>query len=143
MMVASRRLTLTVMVTWTLGRRNLLHALDALKVQHIVTAHALLARIRAQGTSLEDIEDRFLAIEDLRRQMTPGDKLWALGQTYFNWSALRRVTVPDTAAVLFTSGSESVPKAVPLSHRRYLVVPPAGKGTSPSPLPGSRRLANQ
>ena len=109
-----------VMVNWTLGRRNLLHALDALKVQRIVTANALLARIRAQGTSLEDIEDRFLAIEDMRGQMSPWDKLWALGQAYFNWSVLRQATVPDTAAVLFTSGSESVPKAVPLSHRNVM-----------------------
>ena len=109
-----------VLVNWTLGRRNLLHALDALKVQHIVTANALLARIRAQGTSLEAIEDRFLAIEDMRAKMSPWDKLWALGQAYFNWSALRQGTVPDTAAVLFTSGSESVPKAVPLSHRNVM-----------------------
>ena len=109
-----------VMVNWTLGRRNLLHALDALEVQHIVTANALLARIRGQGTSLEAIEDRFLAVEDMRGQMSPWDKLWALGQAYFNWSVLRQVTVPDTAAVLFTSGSESVPKAVPLSHRNVM-----------------------
>jgi acyl-CoA synthetase (AMP-forming)/AMP-acid ligase II/1-acyl-sn-glycerol-3-phosphate acyltransferase/acyl carrier protein len=109
-----------VMVNWTLGRRNLLHALNALDVDHIITARALLSRIGTQGVELDDIEDRFVALEDLRTEFTFWDKLKALVNSYVTWQELMDITPPDTAAVLFTSGSESVPKAVPLTHKNLL-----------------------
>ena len=109
-----------VMVNWTLGRRNLLHALDSLEVAHIVTAEALLTKIRAQGIHLDDIETRFLTLESIRTRLTPGAKLRALIKARFSWTDLTHVTVPDTAVVLFTSGSENVPKAVPLTHRNIM-----------------------
>nr|MCR5379652.1 AMP-binding protein [Lentisphaeria bacterium] len=38
----------------------------------------------------------------------------------FNWSSLRNAPVQDTAVILFTSGSENLPKAVPLTHGNLL-----------------------
>ncbi len=109
-----------VMVNWTLGRRNLKHTLDSLKVTHIVTAQALLSRITAQGIELDDLMDRFLPLEQMRTRMSRWEKLTALVKSRLSWSELSHVQPSETAVVLFTSGSESVPKAVPLSHRNIL-----------------------
>ncbi len=109
-----------VMVNWTLGRRNLQHVLESLDVRHIVTARALLSRITAQGIDLADLMDRFIPLESLRKQITLSEKLSAWVKSRLSWSDLYGTKPPETAVVLFTSGSESVPKAVPLTHRNIL-----------------------
>ncbi|MFC1764875.1 AMP-binding protein [Planctomycetota bacterium] len=109
-----------VMVNWTLGRRNLKHTLDSLNVQHIVTARTLLTRLGSQGIDLGDILERFICLEDLRGCFSWQDKLSAWMRSWGRWQELTTAPVPDTAAVLFTSGSENVPKAVPLTHSNIL-----------------------
>ncbi|MCG8700186.1 MAG: AMP-binding protein, partial [Bacteroidales bacterium] len=109
-----------VMVNWTLGKRNLLHALDSLDVKHVVTARALLTKLSGQGIDLGEILDRFVCVEDVRTRFSVGDKLKAKLASYGSWSNLKQAEIPETAAMLFTSGSENVPKAVPLTHRNIL-----------------------
>jgi len=109
-----------VLVNWTLGRRHLKHALDSLSVRHIVTAQALLSRLAAQGIELDDLTDRFLPLEVLRGRISKWEKLTALVKSRTSWSELAKAQPSETAVVLFTSGSESVPKAVPLTHHNIL-----------------------
>jgi long-chain-fatty-acid--[acyl-carrier-protein] ligase len=109
-----------VMVNWTTGARALRHSLDSLGVATVVTARALIAKLGTTGIDLSDIEDRFLFVEDLLAAVTPVQKVRAAVTSRVSWSALQEVTPPDTAVVLFTSGSENLPKAVPLTHRNLL-----------------------
>jgi long-chain-fatty-acid--[acyl-carrier-protein] ligase len=109
-----------VMVIWTTGARALRHSLDSLGVATVVTARALVAKLGTSGIDLSGIEDRFLFVEDLLAAVTPAQKVRAAVTSRVSWSALEGVTPPDTAVVLFTSGSESLPKAVPLTHRNLL-----------------------
>jgi long-chain-fatty-acid--[acyl-carrier-protein] ligase len=109
-----------VMVNWTAGARALRHSLDSLGVETVVTARALVAKLGASGIDLSGIEDRFVFVEDLLASVTPGQKLRAAISARLNWAALEAATPPGTAVVLFTSGSESLPKAVPLTHRNLL-----------------------
>ncbi|MBN1508405.1 MAG: AMP-binding protein [Sedimentisphaerales bacterium] len=109
-----------VMVNWTLGRRNLQHALDSLSVRHVITAQALLSRVRARGVELDDLEGRFVLLDDMRSRIRGREKLIAFVKAHARWSELSQANPPEAAVVLFTSGSESVPKVVPLTHRNIL-----------------------
>jgi acyl carrier protein len=109
-----------VMVNWTTGSRNLVHSLDLVGVQRVITARALLTRIESLGIRLDALRDRFVLAEDLRAGVSVGVKIRALVQSRASWAALRKRRPPDVAVVLFTSGSESLPKAVPLSHANLL-----------------------
>jgi long-chain-fatty-acid--[acyl-carrier-protein] ligase len=109
-----------VMLNWTVGERNLAHALDLLGIRHVLTADALLRKLNEQGVALEAVADRFLTVETLAPRISKMAKLSALLQSRLSWRALRRAKVPATAVVLFTSGSESLPKAVPLTHGNLL-----------------------
>ena len=109
-----------VMVNWTTGARNVGHALDLTEVRHVLTAGPLVARLESQGIDLTGLKDRFVLLETLAREVSVATKLWAGIRSRTNWSALWRVQVPDTAVVLLTSGSESLPKAVPLTHANLL-----------------------
>jgi len=109
-----------VMVNWTLGPRNVLHCLDLVDCPRIVTAKALIERIAEQGIDLSELSERFVFLEQVARGITLRAKLRAAARSRLGWSALEDAAVPDTAAILFTSGSESLPKAVPLTHENLL-----------------------
>ena len=111
-----------VMVNWTLGGGNLRRCLDSVGVERVLTSRQLLARLRSQGVDLGGIDERFVAVEDISSALRPTAKLSAWVRSRLSWASLRRAAAgaPEIAAVLFTSGSESVPKAVPLTHRNLL-----------------------
>ena len=109
-----------LLVNWTTGRRNLLHTCDITGVRHILTSATLAARLDAQGVELDGVRERFVMLEELGQRLTWRRKLGALLRSYVDWSSLTRAKVTDTAAILVTSGSESLPKAVPLSHANIL-----------------------
>lgn len=109
-----------VMVNWTTGARNVTHALEVTEVRHVLTAGSLVARLESQGTDLTGLKDRFALLEELTKRVSGTTKLWAWLRARCSWSALSHVQVPETAIVLLTSGSESLPKAVPLTHANLL-----------------------
>ncbi len=109
-----------VMVNWTAGTRAIRHSLDMLGVKTVITARALLTKLAAAGVDLTDFQDTFLLVEDLLSSVGTLDKLRAAATSRVSWSALERVQPPEVAVVLFTSGSESLPKAVPLTHTNLL-----------------------
>lgn len=112
-----------VMVNWTSGRRNVEHALTRTGVQRIITAEAFLDRVEAD---LSYLDERFVFLEEIRRDIGLGIKLRAFLQgllwptMLLRFLALSSVKEEDTAVILFTSGSEAAPKAVPLTHRNIL-----------------------
>ena len=109
-----------VMVNWTAGRKNVLHGLDALDVTGVLTARELVSRLAGQSVDLGDAADRFVFLEDLRDALTTRAKLGAWLGARLGLHRLADATPPETAVILFTSGSENVPKIVPLTHRNML-----------------------
>lgn len=109
-----------VMINWTVGRRNLEYALELSGTQKVLTARALVQKIKQQGLDVSSIEDRLIYLEDLGASLTRADKLKAFVRSRMDWSPLTRAKISSVAAILFTSGSESVPKGVPLTHANVL-----------------------
>ncbi len=109
-----------VMINWTVGRRALAHCLDLVDVRHILTSEALVSALGSRGIDLEWLGERLVSLERWRRGASLAAKVGALAKSRLSWASLERAAVPETAAILFTSGSESLPKAVPLTHRNIL-----------------------
>ncbi|MCL7489762.1 MAG: AMP-binding protein, partial [Desulfobulbaceae bacterium] len=109
-----------VMFNWTVGIGHMNHCLKTAGVTHIITARALMDKLQGQGIDLTALDVEWIYLEDLRKQITLVDKLSAVIAGYISWSSLAKSRVSDTAAILFTSGSEAQPKAVPLSHANIL-----------------------
>ena len=110
---------LPVFLNWTTGPAHLAHAIHAMGIRHVVTSHRFVDRL---GIELADAECTYL--EHLRGQVGRWEALRELLVTYLfpgrYCRRLPRVDVDDPAVVLFTSGSEAAPKAVPLSHRNLM-----------------------
>ncbi|MBT3199103.1 MAG: AMP-binding protein [Phycisphaerales bacterium] len=109
-----------VMVNWTVGPRNLVHSLELTGVKHVLTAKALVAKLKSQGVEFDTAENKFTALEDIGAGISLWTKLRCLLASRLSWKSLEQAKINPTAAVLFTSGSESLPKAVPLSHANLL-----------------------
>jgi long-chain-fatty-acid--[acyl-carrier-protein] ligase len=109
-----------VMLNWTVGSRNMVHSLNLLGVKHVLTAQALVTRLATQGTNLTEMNDRFVFMETVAKQVSLVSKLRAYAASRLSWSCLRNSDRTDIAVILFTSGSESLPKAVPLSHKNII-----------------------
>ncbi len=109
-----------VMINWTPGRRNLEHSLESAQVESIMTSRRLTERLVSQGTDLSFLASRMVALEDLAAKLSTTDKLRAVATSRLGWASLRKAPVSTTAAILFTSGSEALPKGVPLSHANIL-----------------------
>jgi long-chain-fatty-acid--[acyl-carrier-protein] ligase len=108
-----------VVLNWTTGPANLAHAVRAMGLTHVVTAEAFLDR---SGVEIDGVT--YVCLEDVRQ----GIGQWELLRTLLSLRLLpgrvrRRApqVAPDRpAVVLFTSGSEKAPKAVPLTHANLL-----------------------
>lgn len=112
-----------VMVNWTVGVRNIAHSLDLLGVQKVITADRVIRKLEQQAPDLKQLRDRFLLLEEAVKGISAWHKAGAWLRSRIGWrSALRpgAAAPSDTAVVLFTSGSESLPKAVPLTHANLL-----------------------
>ena len=113
-----------VMLNWTVGARSLKYAKDLLNIQTILTAEKFLDKMPLLDIS--PIENEIVIMEDIRRQITLKDKLKGAlkakssAQTIIDHLDLKDVDPNSAAVVLFTSGTESNPKAVPLSHFNIL-----------------------
>jgi long-chain-fatty-acid--[acyl-carrier-protein] ligase len=109
-----------VMINWTAGARVVRQGLELVGVERVLTSALLLRRLSAQGIALDELGERLVPLETMAGAIGWTDKLGAALRARFSWRTLERVAPGETAVVLFTSGTESLPKAVPLSHLNLL-----------------------
>ncbi len=109
-----------VMVNWTQGSRNLGLLMDKLEVSTILTSALLVEKLKGQDIQLDSIESRLMPLETLGKTIPLWRKILCKVKSKASWHSLKKVTPAETAVVLFTSGSESVPKAVPLTHKNIM-----------------------
>jgi len=108
-----------VMMNWTTGPSNLAHGVKVTGTQRIITSKKLVDRL---GIEVPGAPYEYL--ETIRGSIGKGEQVSTLLGTIVNSGAILRGLPkqdPDEPAVfLFTSGSESAPKTVPLSHTNLI-----------------------
>ena len=109
------------MLNYTAGPDALRSACIAAGIKTVITSRRFVALARLESAVAALSTVRIVYLEDLRARFGPLDKLWLMGWALWRPRSAIRGNDPDaTAVVLFTSGSETRPKGVALSHGALL-----------------------
>ena len=117
-----------VNLNYSSGTVSLLHALKKANITQIISSRQFVSKLKAKGFDLTDVfvDVDVVYLEDLKKQMKKYRMLMMLVQVILLPVKVLRILYitkrasSDTAAILFSSGSEGVPKGVELSHQNIM-----------------------
>ncbi len=113
-----------LMINWTVGPRHLQAVMQLSKVKVVLTSWTFLERL--QNVDLAEMDDLLVMLEDVRNEFSLKDKIKALTlskcppKVILKAFGAGRLSKDNKAVLLFTSGTESMPKGVPLTHHNIL-----------------------
>lgn len=109
-----------VMLNWTTGSRNLEHAAEVCDLKVVLSSYRFLSRL--DHCELGKVDDLLLLLEQVRRKISFKSKLKGVFNQMRSAKAILkdRFQEDQTAAIIFTSGTETLPKGVPLTHKNIL-----------------------
>lgn len=113
-----------VLINWTVGARHLESVVQLAGLETVLSSWVFIDKLH--NVDLTPIENQLILLEDVRHEFSLSDKLKA-----FWWSKrstrailkkfnMQNISKDDEAVLLFTSGTESLPKGVPLTHENLL-----------------------
>ena len=113
-----------VNLNFTAGKKALNSAAKQAEVKHIYTSRKFLDKMLERGMDFESYfpDSRLLMLEDIREEISTLSRIGTLLKaivlpaSMIQKSYFKDVSMNDTAAILFSSGSEGSPKGVELSH---------------------------
>ena len=117
---------LPAMLNFSSGPKQVISTCETAQIKTVITAKKviLLAKLENLIDALTKAGIQVIYLEDLKKELTFKDKLFGIKGMFFPTKTYKETSngaqSTDPAVILFTSGSEGLPKAVLLSHENFL-----------------------
>jgi acyl-[acyl-carrier-protein]-phospholipid O-acyltransferase / long-chain-fatty-acid--[acyl-carrier-protein] ligase len=119
----------SVNLNFTASRDAVLSAVLQADIKTIYTSSRFMDKLKGRGTDFTPLQDhcKVVMLEDFRNDTSTAEKLLTMAScmllpaTLLKWLFCARYPNTQTATILFSSGSEGLPKGVLLSHRNIVV----------------------
>ena len=117
-----------VNLNYSSEEKNLLHAINKANITKVITSTQFITKLKAKGFDMTNIlkNVEVICLEDIQENMSQMKRVltlmmvkvlpvWLLGILWINDSK-----ASESAAILFSSGSEGTPKGIELSHTNIM-----------------------
>ncbi len=117
-----------VNLNYSSGLNSLEHAINLADIKTIVSSKQFITKLKAKGFDITPILEgvNVIYLEDIKESISKAEAIKTLLQVkLLPLSALKalyikKVDINDTAAILFSSGSEGTPKGIELTHKNMM-----------------------
>lgn len=113
-----------VMLNWTLGPRYLNHMMQVTRCEFVISSWKFLEKL--SNIEFGHLTTKIHYLEDIKKRISRKDWFSSLlmslnsAKRILKSLGLNKICEDDNCVILFTSGTESNPKGVPLSHKNIL-----------------------
>ena len=113
-----------VNLNFTASSEALQGAVKKADIKSVYTSKKFLTKLEGRGIKIKEIlpETKLIYLEDFKQEISKAKMLTTLLSVMLlptkllQWTFIKNTKLEDTAAILFSSGSEGTPKGVELSH---------------------------
>jgi len=117
-----------VNLNYSSGTPSLKHAIEIAGIKQILTSKQFMIKLKAKGFDLDEAMEgiEIFYLEDIKAKMSKLSQLSTFLQvkllptSILSMLYIKSVSIEDTAAILFSSGSEGTPKGIELSHQNII-----------------------